>query len=98
MKKALFIAFAMGLTALLGYLLALDDTPETGPDPQHGMAAQTSCRDAAQHADMVWIEGGSYTRGSTDFYPDEGPPQQLAVDGFWIDRFEVTNGPLQRIR
>ena len=87
MNKALLITLAMGFAALLGYLFAAGDKP----DPQHGMAAQTSCRDAAQHADMVWIEGGSYTRGSTDFYPDEGPPQRVTVDGFWIDRFEVTN-------
>ena len=40
---------------------------------------------------MVWIEGGSFTRGATGFYPDEGPLEDIRVGSFWIDRFEVTN-------
>jgi formylglycine-generating enzyme required for sulfatase activity len=41
--------------------------------------------------DMVWIEGGEFTMGSDDFYPDEAPARRVRVDGFWVDRNPVTN-------
>ena len=41
--------------------------------------------------DMVWIPGGTFRMGSENFYPEEGPVHDVAVDGFWIDRYEVTN-------
>lgn len=40
---------------------------------------------------MVWIPGGSFTMGSTDYYPDEQPLKKVEVAGFWIDKYEVTN-------
>jgi formylglycine-generating enzyme len=41
--------------------------------------------------DMVWIEGGSFLMGSEDGYPEEAPVREVAVEGFWIDRYAVTN-------
>jgi formylglycine-generating enzyme required for sulfatase activity len=40
---------------------------------------------------MVWIPGGTFRMGSEEFYPEERPVHVVAVDGFWIDRFAVTN-------
>lgn len=40
---------------------------------------------------QVWIEGRTFTMGSEDFYREERPIHQVAVDGFWIDAHEVTN-------
>jgi len=51
-------------------------------------------RDAPiSHDGMVWIEGGEFTRGSTDDRgrADELPAHKAKVDGFWIDETEVTN-------
>ncbi len=42
-------------------------------------------------ASMVWIEDGEFAMGSDDFYPDEGPVRRVAVPGFWIDPYQVTN-------
>lgn len=42
---------------------------------------------------MVWIPGGEFTMGG-DFEEsraDEFPPHRVRVDGFWMDRTEVTN-------
>ena len=39
----------------------------------------------------VRIEGGEFMMGSSAVYAAEGPPQRTHVDGFWIDRTEVTN-------
>jgi formylglycine-generating enzyme required for sulfatase activity len=43
------------------------------------------------HDSMIWIEGGEFAMGSEDFYPDEAPVRRVAVDGFWIDPYPVTN-------
>lgn len=42
---------------------------------------------------MVWIPGGEFTMGSTDPLArrDESPVHRVRVDGFWMDKTEVTN-------
>lgn len=40
---------------------------------------------------MVWVPGGEFLMGSNDHYPEEAPAHRVTVDGFWMDRFEVTN-------
>ena len=40
---------------------------------------------------MVWVPGGSFTMGENPRYPEEGPPQKVTVQGFWMDAHEVTN-------
>jgi serine/threonine-protein kinase len=40
---------------------------------------------------QVWVPGGSFTMGSEDGSSDEKPVHQVTLDGFWIDRTEVTN-------
>ena len=41
--------------------------------------------------DMVWVPGGTFRMGSDKHYPEERPVHRVTVDGFWIDRFPVTN-------
>jgi len=41
--------------------------------------------------DMVWIPGTTYRMGSDAHYPEERPVHYVSVDGFWIDRYPVTN-------
>ncbi|MFC7203056.1 formylglycine-generating enzyme family protein [Haloferax namakaokahaiae] len=41
--------------------------------------------------EMTWIPGGTFTMGSTEFYPEEGPPHEVTVSGFWMDIHHVTN-------
>ncbi len=40
---------------------------------------------------MVWLEGGEFAMGSNEFYPDEAPVRRIAVAGFWIDPYAITN-------
>lgn len=47
--------------------------------------------DVAAERDMVYIVEGVFAMGSEDFYPEERPVRRVAVDGFWIDRLQVTN-------
>ncbi len=45
---------------------------------------------------MVWIPGGTFRMGSDKHYPEERPTHRVKVDGFWIDRFPVTNRRFER--
>jgi formylglycine-generating enzyme required for sulfatase activity len=56
-----------------------------------GNGAQSSKE--VSHEGMIWIEGGTYTRGAVDGRgrKDELPAHRVKVDGFWIDETEVTN-------
>lgn len=44
---------------------------------------------------MVWIPGGTFIMGSDTGPPDEVPPHAVAIDGFWMDKTEVTNAQFQ---
>jgi len=45
---------------------------------------------------MVWVPGGSFQMGSDTHYPEEAPAHAVAVDGFWMDRYTVTNAQFRR--
>jgi formylglycine-generating enzyme len=40
---------------------------------------------------MVPLPGGTFLMGSDRHYPEEAPARPVGVDGFWIDRYAVTN-------
>ena len=63
--------------------------PTTSP-PAGGATASASGGEA-----MVWIAGGSFRRGAPGV-PDAEPVRAVEVDGFWIDRTEVTNAEFAR--
>jgi sulfatase modifying factor 1 len=65
------------------------DAANTDPDPGH--ADRTP-----PFPDMVWIPGGTFRMGSDEHYPEERPAHQVAVDGFWMDRYPVTNARFAR--
>ncbi|MDB6151795.1 MAG: hypothetical protein JWL90_248 [Chthoniobacteraceae bacterium] len=46
--------------------------------------------------DMVWLSGGKFTMGATDGQPDERPLHDVQINGFWIDKTEVTNEQFAR--
>ena len=46
--------------------------------------------------DMAWIPGGTFRMGSEDFYPEERPVHEVAVDGFWMDEHPVTVAAFRR--
>jgi sulfatase modifying factor 1 len=48
-------------------------------------------------AGMVWIPGGQFWMGSDDGHmPDTKPWHRVYVDGYWMDRAEVTNEEFAR--
>jgi iron(II)-dependent oxidoreductase len=46
---------------------------------------------AQENENMVWIDEGPFTMGS-ELFDIEGPPREVFVKGFWIDRYPVTHG------
>ncbi len=47
------------------------------------------------HPGMVWVPGGSFEFGDTT-YPEEQPVRPVTLNGFWMDRTEVTNDEFAR--
>ena len=44
---------------------------------------------------MAWVPGGSFWMGDNEF-PDALPEHLVSVDGFWMDKHEVTNAEFAR--
>ena len=53
---------------------------------------------AVPRSGMAWIPGGEFMMGSVDplARPDESPVHRVRVQGFWMDRTEVTNDEFAR--
>ena len=75
----------LGLVVVLGCHPAAKDHEKKLASPQP----------AAGHASMVWVEGGAFQmgahQGDSDALPREQPRHLVRVDGFHMDRHEVTN-------
>src|SRR5262249_47868327 len=54
------------------------------------VALGCSSREEEAPEGMVWIPGGEFTMGSTEF-DDAQPVHRVRVDGFWMDATELTN-------
>lgn len=54
--------------------------------------------DEADPAAMVWIAGGTFTMGSSlpGSHRNEQPPHEVWVDGFWIEKHDVTNAEFRK--
>lgn len=52
--------------------------------------SSTKSRQKGQ-TDMTYVSGGVFLMGSENYYPEERPLRKVKVDGFWIDKFAVTN-------
>ena len=51
---------------------------------------------SAPDNNMVWIAGGAFLMGSDRHYPEEAPAHKVTVDGFWMDKYAVTNQQFAR--
>lgn len=46
--------------------------------------------------DMIWIAGSTLWMGSEEGQADEKPVHKVTVDGFWLDKVEVTNEQFEK--
>lgn len=69
--------------------------PHEGPRPSNRPSALghelPSLARAPDTNEMVWISSGTFWMGSAGGNPDEQPVHQITLDGFWMDKTEVTN-------
>ena len=77
--------------SVLGLIVVLGCGPaEKNQEKEHVDASL-----AQDHASMVWVEGGEFMMGAhpgdQDALPREQPRHLVKVDGFFMDRHEVTN-------
>jgi formylglycine-generating enzyme required for sulfatase activity len=63
-------------------------TAATGPPPE-------PAADDPRLQGMLWIPPGRFSMGALNTVPDEFPPHMVQLDGFWMDRSEVTNRQFQ---
>lgn len=85
MRSVLIIAGALGLAAC-------NPSGEGGADGQEPLEVAKAATCKPISGDPVQVVGGTFVMGSDAVYPrEEGPPRETRVDGFWIDRHEVTN-------
>ena len=47
--------------------------------------------------EFVWVPGGCFEMGSNAGNSDEKPVHKVCVDGFWMGKYEVTQGQWQKI-
>lgn len=102
--RRIVLLFGLSLMAL-GALGGCRREPagSLGPEPAQALhAADTPVevsrtpegppKDVPTPEGMVWIPGGTFWMGADDgSMKDAGPVHEVNVDGFWMDRTEVTN-------
>ena len=76
----------------------LTNTPVS--TPSSGSSGQTF-RDSTTGMEFVWVPKGCFQMGSPSGESkrdsDEGPVHRVCVDGFWMGKYEVTQGEWQKI-
>jgi len=92
MKNALSI-MAFPVVALIG-TLAIAETPSAEKPP----TSSTAGSPAKPWPDgMVWIPGGEFWMGSDEpEFSDARPWHRVYVDGFWMDKTELTNEQFEK--
>jgi formylglycine-generating enzyme len=87
-----FLAWCLVLPEDAGHVLGeVRDWLWPPPPPPREVAQINPARPPGPAPEgMVWVPGGSFWMGSEDF-PDAVPVHLVRVDGFWMDRTEVTN-------
>jgi formylglycine-generating enzyme required for sulfatase activity len=88
-RTALIVA---AVVLLLGALLVPQFIAARGA--RGAKRAATSPPAGAAPEGMVWVPGGTFWMGDPGF--NDAPPHRVSVDGFWMDKTEVTNARFAR--
>lgn len=96
------ISFALLIVALAaaGWAVWRADQPTDSSPSRADSPDRPLINDASPPADeppgMVWVPGGKFWMGGEPQFADAQPVHLVYVDGFWMDRTEVTNGEFER--
>src|SRR5260370_39595293 len=90
-RRLLMCCVGFGAASLMVGTLAIADKG-VGSGELGSCAAYSGVpSDDNDHAGMAFIRGGTFVMGSQRQRPEERFTHVVRVDGFWIDRPEVTN-------
>lgn len=103
MKNPILASFVL-LATLGALLLAFAASGTSVPEPSEveqaaikvPVIAPKEKPDDPRLANMVWVPGGTFEMGELQGEPDEFPPHQVRLEGFWMDETEVTNAEFKR--
>src|SRR5579862_2254767 len=86
----------LALVAFAGFEIKRHWFPTYWTDEDLGpVAINSTSPPGTAPENMVWIPGGTFWMGSEQF-PDAKPIHRAFVNGFWMDRTEVTNAQFRR--
>ncbi|MEJ0007313.1 MAG: SUMF1/EgtB/PvdO family nonheme iron enzyme [Steroidobacteraceae bacterium] len=68
----------------------------TESDTEHATGLLTPAGTATTQVTMAYIPPGTFQMGSDRHYPEEAPAHKVRVNGFWIDKYAVTNFDFNR--
>lgn len=103
-KKFVLIFLGVLVAAVLAVAMAMKSmhqrpqfNPPAAPPPPAPSAKAAPTTDFDTNG-MVWVPGGSFYMGSedADSRRDEQPVHLVTVDGFWMDKYEVTNEEFEK--
>jgi hypothetical protein len=89
MRAVLLLAGAVVLSGTLWWLARFAGLGEGAGATE--VAACGPSPAESPYPGMVLVPAASFTMGAANAFPEEGPASQQSVDGFWMDRTEVTN-------
>ena len=96
-KTIFMIVTAATIGIVVGMLLVM---PHYGPrEPRRRSALSHYLPTASVGREtngMMWIPSGTFMMGSETGNPDEGPVRTVTVNGFWMDKTEVTNEEFEK--
>jgi formylglycine-generating enzyme required for sulfatase activity/ankyrin repeat protein len=93
-KKLLILAFSaffVVLAAVLGLSLTVRAQAKAVADQAEPRAGDV-WREPATGMEFVWIPTGEFRMGSNEEMEDEQPVHRVHIDGFWMGKYEVTQG------
>jgi len=73
----------------------VNGTVKPAPAATNAPAGQTNSFLGSTNC-MVWIAGGTFWMGADDGRSDELPLHQVTVDGFWMDKTEISNEQFEK--
>ena len=91
--RAAGIVASLAVAFAAWWLLGQPGLPKPRP-----LAERSACSlppSTSPHPGMLWVPAGSFAFGDT-VYREETPVRQATVQGFWMDRTEVTNAEFAR--
>ncbi|MCP5146275.1 MAG: formylglycine-generating enzyme family protein [Gammaproteobacteria bacterium] len=94
MNRKFLAAIFVGAVAVAGWWLGRGLSSSSQDEANAMQGQQCLVPEAVQRgttAGMVFVPGGRFVVGESPYYTEEGPPREVTLAGFWIDRNEITN-------